>query len=346
MRLSNAIVTLVLMAGAAGAQPAPPVFGLLGQTSQMTAPTPVPVEVTGTASDGLTAAQHVERLRGCNPAVAAELERALKPEDLEAAKKGADAAGAKGYPLPGGVGEITQCTTHFTCGAASIEVWTRLNRPAELARIAHQLVCDGRAPLTATSLKVARGSRDFHAGAKIWENDKRKSVAGIEDRTDLDILVQSALMDKIAIGNWSAYDVDLDSGGLGNTMRGNSGAHPLYLKREMERLTGQSWSYEHDLNPQGLGGIGRFFGNLRVRTPAAKLAGILVARVSTRTAFMCFQTKPTDAMALHWVTVVANDGHGGVYYVDTCETKSDRSKLYKMSKQDLIAKVRCVVYAN
>lgn len=394
MRTTTAIIALLILAGAACAQSAPPVFGLLGQSSQTTVAQPVahdpyadayarltpeqraqvddllamqvapaagfPRRLNATeqgvlkslvadgillerASDGLTALTHLHEMVACGKgsAAAVELMRVLRSEDLTAAKAACDAAGAKGHSLPGGAGEITQCTTHMTCGAASMQVWTRLNRPAELVRIAHQLFCDGRAPLTDTALKVARNSLTFHAGMPVYEDDDRDAIAGTEDRTDLDIVVQSAIMDKIAVGNLSAYDVDLDSGGRGNVMRGNSGSHPLYLKREMERLTGQGWDYQHNLNPLGLGGFGRFFGNLRARSSQDALVAALTG---TRHAFMCYQTKPDDEFALHWVTVVGTDASGAVYYVDTCETKATRSKLYKMSKADLAAKLRCVVY--
>lgn len=318
------------------------------------------------ASDGLTVLSHLASLAACSPAdkrstmsgssLALDLIRMLRAEDLGAAMKSFDAPiqgprplgrpAKVGYPLPGGLGEITQCTVHFTCGAASMEVWLRLNQPAELVRIAHQLFCDGTSITRSSTLKPARNSQIYHAGDTIFKNERFRGDEGTEDRCDLDILLQSALMDKIALGNLSAYDVYADSGGIWNVMDGNSGGHPMYLEREMERLTGHPFAYAHNLNPLDLGGFARFFGNLRARTDQSALVDLAVAQCRAgKQVIICFQTKPSDAMALHYVTIAAYDhGSGTFYYVDTCETKSARSKLYKMTKQEMMDSLRSVIH--
>jgi hypothetical protein len=313
-------------------------------------------------SGGGTVLHHLSALASCEPddrrstmsgpGLALDLIRMLQPEDLEAAKRATQAAqrpGQKkaGHPLPGGLGEITQNTVHYTCGAASAQVWMRLNAREELVRIVHQLHCDGRATLYRDGrLKPARFSLVYHAGARIYANETFRGDEGTEDRCDLDILLQSSLMDKIALGNLSAYDVYSDSGGIWNVLNGNSGSHPMYLKREMERLTGLTWAYQHSLDPYKLGGFARFFGNLRTRTEQGALVDAAVAQGTAGKHFLiCFQTNPSDAMALHYVCVVGYDASRRTfYYVDTCEKKEERAKLYPMTRDEMMSSLRCVVY--
>ncbi|MEZ0374719.1 MAG: hypothetical protein ACAI44_36870 [Candidatus Sericytochromatia bacterium] len=315
------------------------------------------------ASDGQTVLEHLAALvrddhndKTNGPVLARDLIRMLQPEDLNALKQQAnhmsyhlnDKGQRKqdGIPMPGGLGEITQCPVHYTCGAASMQVWMRLNVPEELVRITHDLVSKGEAGIPGGSLRPARTSLDYHAGDKIFDNELWLTKAGNEDRSDLDIILQSALMDKIAIGNLSPYDVDADSGGIFNVIDGNSGGHPLYLKRTMEKLTGKAFSYAHNLDIYSLGAAGRFLGNLSDRTPQADLVNQLKNQVQAgKQVMIAYQTKPSDPMALHFVTVVGYDaGSDKFYYADTDEKKTDRAKMYTKSSQDMQDVLRCVVY--
>lgn len=288
--------------------------------------------------------------------LARELLRMLGPEDLKSVMSQADnmtyhlnkkgESKQDGIPMPGGLGEITQCPTHFTCGAAAMQVWMRLNQPAETVRVVHDLVTKGEAATNGGSLKPARGSLDFHAGDKVYDNELRLSKAGTEDRSDVDIILQSALMDKIAIGNLSPYDVDSDSGGGFNIIDGNSGGQPLYMKRELEKLTGKPFTYAHNLNVYGLGAAGRFLGNLSDRTPQTELVASLKNQVqSGKQVIIAYQTQKSDPMALHYVTVVGYDAQSDkFYYADTDEKKTDRAKMYTKTSSEMNEVLRVAIW--
>lgn len=285
-----------------------------------------------------------------------ELIRMLQPEDLQAAFAAADKMEyiekkgkqvQKGVALPGGLGEITQCVTHYTCGAASAQVMLHMQQPAELVRILHDLVSKGKAELhNGKSLRPAEGSLDYHAGDKIYAGELKFKKAGVEDRTDSNIILQSAIMNKTSLGNWSEYDVDSDSGGLFNTLQGNSGSHPLYVGRTLEELTGQPYTYEHTLNPYNLGGFARFFGNLNQPVSQTELVNSLKTQLQNKqTSMIAYQTNPDDAMSLHYVTVVNyNPQTDTYYYVDTGEPREERAKIYTKTGAEMQNVLRCVIH--
>ncbi len=317
------------------------------------------------SSDGQTILSHLNALlkddknaKTNGPQLVRDLIHMLQPEDMSALKAKADnmtyhindkgQRKQDGIPMPGGLGEITQCPTHFTCGAASMQVWMRLNQPEELVRITHDLVSKGESKLNGTTLKPAQGSLDFHAGDKIYDNELYLTKAGQEDRCDLDIILQSALMDKIALGNWMPYDVNADSGGFFNLLDGNSGGHPMYMAREMEKITGKPFEYSHNLSLYGTKGAGRFLGNLEARTEQAKLVQELKDQVKTgKQVMIAYQTRTDDSMALHYVTVTGYDPKSDrFYYADTDEPKATRAKMYTKSTQDMMNLLRCVIYSK
>lgn len=267
-----------------------------------------------------------------------DLIRMLQPEDLAAARRGATKAG---FALSGGVGEITQCKTHYTCGAASMEVWLRLNRPAELVRITHQMFCQGSAAETSSTLKPARFSLIYHSGDRVFSSEMLSGDEGTEDRCDLDILLQSALMDKISMGNWSAYDVYADSGGISNVTGGNSGANPAYLARELKRVTGQPFHYQHVF-----GSVKSFFLNLKSPVTQAEIVDLAIGQCRAgKQVVVLYNTNPAKATALHYVTLASWDASTETgYVVDTCETKATRSKLYPMTRQYLTERLRAVIH--
>lgn len=293
------------------------------------------------------------------PGLVKEAIKILVPEDLQALKQQADnmsyhlnkkgESKQDGISMPGGLGEITQCPTHFTCGAAAMQVWMRLNQPAEMIRLVHDMVSKGEATTQGASqgsLKPARNSLDFHAGDKIYANELRLKTDGYEDRSDFDIILQSALMDKIAIGNLSPYDVDADSGGIFNVIDGNSGGQPLYMKREFEKITGKPFIYAHNLNVYGLGSAGRFLGNLSDRTPQTDLVNQLKNQVSAgKQVVIAYQTQQSDPMALHYVTVVGYDPKSDrFYYADTDEKKTDRAKMYTKTSAEMNEVLRVAIW--
>lgn len=318
------------------------------------------------SSDGQTILEHLAGLMKnqkadkqatiSGPGLVRDLLKMLQPEDLNALKASAanmqyhlnDKGQRKqnGIPMPGGLGEITQCSVHYTCGAASMQVWMRLNQPEELVRIADDLFSKGKSTLHGGTLKPAKGSLDFHAGDKIYDNELYLSTAGREDRTDLDILLQSSLMDKVAIGNLSNYDVNADSGGIMNVVGGNSGAQPLYMAREMEKLTGKPFAYAHNLNLYKTGGVGRFFANLSDRTPQAELVAQLKSQLNAgKQVMIAYQTRADDSLALHYVTVFGYDAKTDRYFIaDTDEEKATRAKMYTKSTQEMMDVLRAVVY--
>lgn len=315
------------------------------------------------SSDGQTILSHLSALlkddknkQTNGPQLVRDLIRMLQAEDMAALKAKADKMTyhvndkgqnkQDGIPMPGGLGEITQCPTHYTCGAASMQVWMRLNRPEELVRITHDLVSKGESKLNGSTLKPARGSLDYHAGDTIYKHEVLGGKAGVEDRCDLDIILQSAFMNKVAIGNWSEYDVNSDSGEWWNMLDGNSGGHPLYMAREMERLSGQPFEYSHNLSLYGAGAVGRFFTNLEGRTEQSQLVQELKKQVSAgKHVMIAYQTRPNDAMALHFVTVTGYDPKTDqFYYADTDETKATRAKMYTKTTQDMQDVLRCVIY--
>lgn len=314
-------------------------------------------------SDKLSILEHLSQLatddkndKTSGPRLVRDILRMLNPENISELMKRADKMTyhlndkgqqkQDGIPMPGGLGEITQCPTHYTCGAATMQVWMRLNQPEELVRIAHDLVSKGKAEIKGDSLKPARGSLDFHEGDKIYDNELYLTKAGKEDRSDLDIILQSALMDEIAIGNWQPYDVNADSGGFWNVLDGNSGGHPMYMQREMEQLTGKPFEYQHNLNVYGLGGVSRFLGNLSDRTPQDQLVAQLKNQLQAgKQVMIAYQTRSGDPMALHYVTVVGYDPKSDkFYYADTDEPKDTRAKMYTKTSQDMMDVLRCVIY--
>lgn len=282
----------------------------------------------------------------------------LQPEDIEDALRQADKMEyvekkgklkQKGIPLPGGIGEITQCDIHYTCGAASSQVLMRLQQPAEMVRILHDMVSQGNAQLhQGQSLKPAVGSLKFHAGSTIYDHELSWEVVGKEDRRDANIIFQSAIMDKIAIGNWSQYDVGADSGGLLNVVAGNSGAHPLYLSRTLGHLTGKPYTYEHALDIYNTGAFGQFWGNLKPPVSQATLVNGLQEQIQAgKKAIIVFQTNPSDSLALHYVSVVKyNAKTDTYYYIDTGETREDRARIYTKTGAELRQVLRGVIHPD
>jgi hypothetical protein len=318
--------------------------------------------LTQTSANGTSIVEYLHNLatddrndKVSGPQLVKDCLRMLQPEDMAAVMKKADqmsykeVAGTKkqgGIPFPGGLGEITQCPVHYTCGAASIQVFMRLNQPAEVVRLVHDLVRQGSAQMNGDSLKPAPGSLDFHAGDTIYKGALKLKSEGKEDRSDLDIILQSAVMEKTALGNLSDYDVDTDSGGLLNVVAGNSGSHPLYMKRTLEQLTGQSFNYEHNLNLYNSGGIGRLLGNLSARTDQSQMVADLKKHVQAgKAVIIAYQTNPSDQTALHYVTVTNYDPDSDrFYYADTGELKAERSKMYTKTTADMNEVLRAIIY--
>ncbi len=91
---------------------------------------------------------------------------------------------------------------HFTCGAASVENYLRLNNPGELVRIVKDLAMKGEVTLKdGSKMNAPTGSLNFKAG----DSFSKKNTEGLykdhntEDRSRFNIIFQSAVMDEIAL---------------------------------------------------------------------------------------------------------------------------------------------------
>lgn len=239
----------------------------------------------------------------------------------------------KGVEPTGGLKEITQCPTHYTCGAASMEVFLKDENPESLVKMVKDLATSGESKFRDKTLKNPPGALNFHAGYDI-------SGKGQEDRTDADIILQSAIMQKVSLG-FGDYNIEKDTDGITTKIAGNGGGNPKHMSHMMENITGKKFNYEHNLDFYGAStvyGIGSPVNN-------DKLFKLLDDTVSNgKKVIIAYNTNPNDKLGLHYVTVLGKNDKGEYCFVDTDQKKEVGSKLFTMNAEEMKKKISVIIY--
>ena len=125
---------------------------------------------------------------------------------------------------------------HGTCGAGSVQnlVWTQ--DPAEMVRIVKDLAKDGKVVLRdGKEMLAGTDSLNFHNG------DTTKD-GSVENRTDFDIIFQSAVMkDQAFLADFTDYNVKNDLGDGKSVLTGDSASDPYKVKNLMQSITGEHY---------------------------------------------------------------------------------------------------------
>jgi len=128
---------------------------------------------------------------------------------------------------------------HGTCGAASLEYVLLGKNPAEFTKIIKDLATNGVSVLQdKTMLHIAPNSLNYHKGSKTTDGST-------EDRKDVDIIFQSAVMERVAIKKavnpYSKYNVESDNSDLKSVLKGDSASNPIALKSLANSITGGNY---------------------------------------------------------------------------------------------------------
>jgi len=313
-------------------------------------------------SDGKTVLQNLKEISGSKkvngPKVMKEMINMLNPSNikevlklsektefandkgLKDSNRGIDKKNGifqKGVSPTDGLKEITQCTKRYTCGGASMEVFMKTEAPEQLVKMVKDLVTSGESKFGNRIIKNPPKSLTTHEGSSV--NGKGK-----EDRTDLDIIIQSAFMDKIGLTS-ATYDIAKDDGGTLTKVFGNGGGSPKPMAHMMQDLTGKKFDYEHsldfgllDVGLSNLYGIGSAKSN-------EKLYNILDKHISKgEKVIIAYNTNPNDKLGLHYVTVLGKNDKNEYVFLDTDQEKEVGAKLFTMNETEMKNKIRCVIF--
>ncbi|MFN8673064.1 MAG: hypothetical protein U0457_13420 [Candidatus Sericytochromatia bacterium] len=250
----------------------------------------------------------------------------------------------KGVSPTGGLKEITQCTAHYTCGAASMEAFLKTEAPEQLIKMVKDLVTSGESKFGDRKITNPPKALNFHAGM---------SVGGTkEDRTDADIIIQSAIMNKIALTS-ATYNVEKDFSysstvdDILNKVKGNGGGSPKPIAHMLEDMTGKKFDYEHSLDFGALdvgGVVARAYG---IGAPKSNedLYKILDTHINKgEKTIIAYNTNPNDKLGLHFVTVLGKNDKGEFVFLDTDQEKEVGSKLFTMKEAEMKNKIRSVIF--
>lgn len=249
----------------------------------------------------------------------------------------------EGVSPTGGIKEITQCTSRYTCGAASMQVYFQNEKPEFLVKLIKDLAMDNKSKFSNISFTNPSDSFELASGK---EKDSK------EDRSSIDILIQSAIMNKVNLSLKffnSEYDVlkDYETGktvkDIWSKLNGNGGGNPKRMAKVMTQITDKKFDYIHSINLTG-GILEKAYG---IGAPAYNenvLKKLDEQIEKGNKTIIAYNTNPNDPLGLHYVTVLGKNSKGEYCFVDTDQNKETGSIIFSMNRKEMLEKIRALVY--